>query len=427
MSFFNRNYSSLKREISCLKDLVDSFAQINSSLDLKTVLTNSLQTATRLMNAEIGSIALLNKNGDQLYFIESTDKNFAKLKELKIPLGSGIAGHVAKTGKSLRLDDAKQNPHFYAKIDNKMGQTTGSYLCSPLIANKKVIGTTQIMKKAKGASFTEDDAILLDRFASQVALTIENARAHKLELTQKKIEYEMLLCSQIQENFSPKSIPSIQGFEIFGTSSTAKEVGGDYYNYFWKSKECLDIIVADVSGKGISAALLVSSLHTCYPLISENNPSLKETAVKLNAFLCSTLPLGRFITVFIMRIYSNKTEVEYILAGHPPPILVSKQNTKSRNFTRTSAILGFDDKQETQVKNLELFSGDIVVAFSDGYSEAQNKKGEFFGEERISKIITKNQNRTLEDIYGILDSEVNKFCMDTTKLDDLTIALVRRQ
>ena len=423
----NKKYSSLKEENLRLKSLVDSFAQVNKSIDLKTVLTNSLQTATKLMRAEVGSIALINETEKRLYFVESTDADFDRLKQMSISLGTGISGHVAQTGKSIRVDDVHKDSRFYKKIDNEMGRTTGSYVCSPLTVHNRIIGTTQIMKSRSAKPFSEADVKLLEGFASQVALAIENARAHKLELRQKGIEYEMQLCSEIQKNIFPKQLPDLADFELYGSSFPAKEVGGDYYNYFQHSKDCMDIIIADVSGKGISAALLVTELHTCYRLLANEGQSLEETVLKLNQFLCSTLLLGRFITLFVARVYTNKKEIEYALAGHPPPLLLYRDGESFRQFVRTGPVLGFDPDAPPKTATLPFFAGDMIIAFSDGYSEAQNEKEELFGEDQILKIVSVNKDKNLKDIHAILEKEVNDFRGEVPFTDDTTILMLRRK
>ena len=417
----------LRQENLRLKALVDSFAQVNKSIDLKTVLINSLQTATKLTRAEVGSIALINEEGKRLHFMESTDANFDRLKQMSVSIGTGISGHVAQTGKSIWVDDVHQDSRFYKKIDKEMGRSTGSYVCSPLTIHNRVIGTTQLMKGRNSKPFSEADVKLLEGFASQAALAIENARAHKLELKQEGIEYEMQLCSEIQKNIFPKQIPDVAGFELYGSSLPAKEVGGDYYNYFQYDKNCMDIVIADVSGKGISAALLVTELHTCYRLLAAEGRSLEETVLKLNQFLCSTLLPGRFITLFAARVYTSKKEIEYVLAGHPPPLLIYRDGDSFRQFVRTGPVLGFDSDASPQKATLPFFSGDMLVAFSDGYSEAQNHKEELFGEDRILRLVSANKGKKLKDIHVVLQKEVDAFRKDVPFTDDVTILMLRRE
>ena len=418
--------ASLKEENLRLKALVASFAEVNRSIDLKTVLINSLETATKLMRAEVGSIALIDEKEKRLYFMESTDSNFDRLKRMSVSIGTGISGYVAQTGKSIRVDDVLKDPRFYEKIDKEMGRKTGSYVCAPLTAHNRIIGTTQIMKNRRAKPFTEEDVKLLEGFANQAALAIENARARALELKQKGIEYEMELCSEIQKNIFPKKLPDIPCFEFYGSSTPAKEVGGDYYNYFKHGDDCMDVIIADVSGKGISAALLVTELHTSYQLVSSRETSLEETSMKLNQFLCSTLLRGRFITLFIARVYTDKKEIEYVLAGHPPPLLLYRDGEAFRQFVRTGPVLGFDPESPPKLARLAFFPGDMLLAFSDGYSEAQNRKDEFFGDDRILKCVSENRNKKLEDIHMILKKEINTFQNGLPLTDDVTILMIRR-
>ena len=418
----------LKEENHRLKALISSFAEVSSSLDIQTVLLNSITTATKLMNAEIGSIALLNEHENALLFVESTDSNFDKLKKLSIPLGKGIAGSVAKSGISICVEDVHNDPRFYRKIDREMGRTTGSYICSPLVVRNKIIGTAQIMNRLDGAGFSQDDVVLLEGFASQAALAIKNAQFHQMELKQKSLEHEMNLCADIQQNIFPKKDLNIPGFDVYGSSFPAKEVGGDYYNYFVHNGNCCDLLIADVSGKGLSAALLVTQLHTCYNLLASAEKSLQQTVKELNDFFYSTLMDGQFITIFICRIYPHKEEIEYTLAGHPPPIFVrSPSSPIQEGIVKTGHILGLDKGSNPNVKKIPFFPGETIVAFSDGYSECQNAEGEFFGEDRMSNAVEKvAHKKDIKTIHFELKKEVDKFRGDMPFTDDTTLLLLRR-
>ncbi len=431
-----------QKKIHRLTALVESFNSVTSSLDMRVVLIKSIETARSLINADIGSIALINETGDALHFIESTDPDFEKLKQLTIPMGKGIVGSVAQTGKSVYLIDAHNDPRFYEAIDIEMGQTTCSYLCCPLKINNKIIGTTQIMNRPGSGFFTLDDLLLLEGFANQVALAIENTRNHELQLRQKDIENEIELCAEIQKNIFPKSIPSLTGFQIYGDSAPAKEMGGDYYNYFQHNDECLDFILADVSGKGVSAGLLSLQFHTCYQLLANPRKPLEETARELNSFLCSSLTIGRFITAFIGRIRLNSNELEYILAGHPSPLLINRKSPSlQKDFVRTGPVLGFDHNSPPKTRKISFSPGELIIVYSDGYSEAQNEAGELFGEQRILQTALKNSEKSMASIHTSLNQEIKYFCnkkqLETKEIlsnqrqtmteDDMTILMIRRE
>ena len=421
-----KKIKAIQEENWRLKTLVRSFISVNSSLDLKTVLTESLRAAADLLHAEIASLALLSEKGDELIFIESTDPEFDKLKNLRVPIGTGISGMVAKTGKSICVEDARKDDRFYNKIDQVTGYRTVSYLCAPLFANNKVIGTAQIMNHRDGRLFQKKDLELLEGFANQAALAINNARIHELMLEQKAMEHEMQLCVEIQDQIFLSEPPRSPHLQFYGHSSPAKEVGGDYYHYLEHDMQCIDVVIADISGKGLSASIIVTELHTAYKLLSDPSIPLGQTIKELNTFLCDTLLPGRFISGFFARVYSGTNEVQYVLAGHPPPFLF-RGNGACENLKRTGQLLGIDPNSPPRQESFIMEANDLLVAFSDGYSEAQNKEGDFFGEEKISQTVDSNKGKDLPEIHRLIEKEVNQFRVNHPLSDDTTILMIRRK
>ncbi len=413
-----------REEIIRLRALVDSFAQLNSSLDLDQVLKNTLTTATALMRAEIGSIALVNDEKSHLIFVESTDKNFDKLKNLTVPLGEGIAGDVAQTGKPVRVEDVHKDERFYGKIDEKLGQTTQSYLCVPLIAREEVIGTAQIMNRLDGQSFTTADTELMQGFARQAALAIHNAKMHKIMLEQKAIESELQVCAQIQRNIFPEESPAVQGFELHGASVPSSQVGGDYFTYIDRGNGTFDVIIADVSGHGLAAAMMVSEMHTGIHLLSQMDYSLDQTIAMLNEHLVEAFIVGKFITMFAARLTAGSNRIEYVLAGHPSPHILNHQG-RCRELDRTGLPLGIDKTPRPEMSSFEMEQGELLVAFTDGYSEAANEQEELFEEDRIRDIAAGNVELNLPDIVQRLDHEVRQFTNNAPPVDDATLLLLR--
>ena len=414
-----------RQEILRLKSLVNAFNQLDSSLNLEQVLRSTLTTATTLMSAHVGSIALLNEEGTHLNFVESTDENFDKLKDLSVPLGEGIAGNVAATGKSARLEDVHADRRFYGEIDEKLGQRTQSYLCVPLMVQNKVIGTAQIMNRLDGQSFTADDEKLLEGFACQAAMAINNARMHRIMLEQKAIESELEVCTQIQQKLFPEAPPKIPGYELFGSSVSCRAVGGDYYSFLRRGDLSYDVVIADVSGKGLAAALMVSEVHTGLHLLTQLNHPLDRTIQVLHDHLAESLILGKFVTMFAMRIYPDNAQIEYVLAGHPSPFIVNG-NGKMERLERTGTVLGLAGTPKLSMGTFAMEPGDVLVAFSDGYSEAQDPRGNLFDEERIGELTLEFNSCQLSEIRKQLDESVNRFTNDAPAPDDATLLLVRK-
>ena len=422
---FNPDSIPLDEQVRRLQSLVDSFALLNSSLDLDTVLLITLNTAQELMKAEIASIALINDEKTHLVFVESTDKNFDKLKNIAVPVGQGIAGNVARTGKPVSLENVHEDSRFYAEVDRALQQTTSSYLCVPLIAEDEIIGTAQLMNKRDGQNFSTNDVALMEGFARQAALAIHNAKMHSVLLKQKAIESELRICGDIQRKLFPESIPEISGFTVFGHSEPCREVGGDYYSCIARPDGSRDVLIADVSGKGLTASMLVSELHSGMQLLSPMEGSLPGTLTTLNRHFYDTFILGKFITLFAARLYPDRDEMEYVLAGHPSPAIVHRDGTVTY-LERTAPVLGIVDNLDIPRRSCSMRAGDVMIAYTDGYSEAQSANGDFFGDERIVEFVTSARENDLATIAGQLSSKIQEFTPGVPVFDDQTLLLVRR-
>ncbi|MCB1324529.1 MAG: SpoIIE family protein phosphatase [Leptospiraceae bacterium] len=418
------DFQSLQDENLRLRGLVESFTLLNSSLELDEVLLNTLHTAQRLMKAKIGSIALINPERTHLVFVESTDPNFDRLKNFSVPLGKGIAGHVAESGKTVRVADVSKDERFYEKIDQAMQQRTESYICAPLIVDGTLIGTAQLMNRLDGQSFSESDETLMEGFARQAALAIHNAQMHSLKLRQKAIESEMGLCADIQKQLFPKETPALPGYELYGFSTPAREVGGDYYGYVSHSDNTTDIVVADISGKGIAASLMVSEFHTGYQLLSQRESNLLDAVNLLNAHLVDSLVVGAFITCFAGRVNPATGQIEYVLAGHNPPFWIHADGS-SVELERTGMFLGLE-RLPFRSLEIKLEPGDLLAVFSDGYPETKNMEEDLYGEERMLKLLTAHRNDPLSEIHTLLEAEMDIFRAGAPYPDDRTLVLLRR-
>jgi len=408
-----------------LRRLLESFYRLSSSLELGVVLRETLETATELMDARTGSIALIDERREHLVFVESTDADVDRLKSFSVPLGEGIAGHVASSGQSIRVEDVATDTRFYDGIDRNMGSRTRSYLCVPLIVNDQVIGTAQLMNRRDGKAFTEDDEELMEGFARQAALAIQNARFHELSLRQKAIDSELAICAEIQRNLFPAARPEITGFEVFGSSRPCHQVGGDYFTYLDRPDGSWDLVIADVSGKGLAAAMTVSELHTGLRLLSPVDVPLNEMANRLNAHLRESLVAGRFVSLFALRIQPGRQEIDYVVAGHPPPRILSSRGEVCR-LDRTGPILGVLD-QDYPSASVELAPGELILSWTDGYSEATDRAGLLLGDEAVVDTALDAIGRDLTEIRARLDDRAKAFRQGSSSCDDETLLLVRRQ
>lgn len=424
INFFGEDKKDLTAALRRANALFKSFSLLNSSLKLDVVLRTTLESAVSLLNAEMGSLALISDDKKHLVFKESTDPDFDKLKQLKVPIGKGIVGDVAKTGNSVRVEDVSKDERFYGEIDKQMKHTTRSYLCVALIVRGELIGTAQLMNRIDGNPFSQADEDLLNGFARQAALAIQNARLHDMALKKEALDSELRVCNDIQTNLYPASYPVIPGYELYGDSVPCKEVGGDYYTYIERADGTFDAVVADVSGKGVPAAMLVSELHTGFHLLSRMESDILDVIRKLDEHLRTTMIEGKFVTMFAARIEPDSGRLWYVDAGHTPPTIVASDG-RTRELDTTGAVIGLPNNVLTMNEEM-LHPGELIIAYSDGYSEVMNETGELFGDERIIDLVKSHLDKPLNEIARVIKLAIVEFRQDAPVWDDSTLMMIRR-
>ncbi len=282
---------------------------------------------------------------------------------------------MAKTGQSINIADAYKDPRFNPAVDKKSGYRTTSILCVPVLDKmKKVIAVLQILNKKSGV-FTRKDQHFASVFADYISLAIQNARLYQEALERKKLESEIEVAGEIQKMLIPSALPNLDNYEFFAYHRPSKSIGGDYYDFFLKSNS-LSIILADVAGKGIPAALLMANMQATVHTIIQKYQSNKEIVSIINNHLYSVTTPDKYATLVWGNVNLIDHTFAYIIAGHIPPILFSKKNKgiHSIELTRACLPVGMIPDVEFVEGQLQFLPDDVLLVCSDGITEAQNKK-----------------------------------------------------
>ena len=235
-----------RKKTNRLLEIVKIRKLLNSTLRLEKILQIILETATKNLNADRGTVYVIDRKKKELW--SKVLQGNVKV-EIRLPIGKGIAGHVAKTGKTVMLKDAYKDPRFNPEVDKRTGYRTKTMLCTPMKDRKgKKIGVIQIVNKLNGY-FSKDDIKFLDLLSLDACLAIENSRLFKEGLEKERIEKELEVAASIQKMILPKIIPQVEGFEIAGMSIPTKQVGGDYFDVISLPGGKVASVIADVSGK----------------------------------------------------------------------------------------------------------------------------------------------------------------------------------
>lgn len=327
----------------------------------------------------------------------------------------GIVGHVAATVKTYYAPDVKVDPYYQVSEES-----TRSEVCIPLKLDGRLIGIFDVQHQSVNA-FSPERIKLLESLASHIEIAIENARLFQKERFEKeRMSNELKEARNIQLNLFPKNLPPIPGFNINGVCLPCLEVGGDWYDFIKLPGGKLGIVLADVSGKGMGAALLMSSTRSLLRLIANAVQSPKEVLRQLNEILIKDFPSTKFVTMIYAVFDPEEKSLIFSNAGHPDPLLI---NSSDINYIRIpdGLPLGITISNFSEHK-INLTTGTKFILYSDGVTEAMNSSEEEFGTERLKNHFSDSDATIKSIIY-----EVNNFSKGREQSDDVTVVIVESQ
>lgn len=278
------------------------------------------------------------------------------------------------------------------------------------------------------AKFADLDQILLDAIARQINAAIENDFLHQESLIKERIEGEINVAASIQQMIIPTKLPSIDGYDVAGINIPSREVGGDYYDCIDLGNGKIALIIADVSGKGIAASLLVNTLNASLYAFLNFDISLTEMTYKLNKIIYKASPSDKFITYFIAVLDSNTGELDIVNAGHNP-ILVLRQDGKLEKVDAGGVGLGmFDMDIPYEGQKINLQSGERLFLYTDGIPEAMNEDEEEYSDEKMEEFFLNNKTETAQEYVEKIVSDVKSFAGSAEQSDDITaLYLIRKK
>jgi len=273
--------------------------------------------------------------------------------------------------------------------------------------------------------FTPADARLLSLFANQAAAAIETARLHRAAIEKERIERELELAAAIQREILPRSLPEVAGVELAAASLPTRQVGGDYYDLFPLSRGRLGFLVADVSGKGIPAALLVSTVHAAVHLQIDEAKTVVELVERIDRHLRRYAATRKFLTLFFGLIEPSEGRLTYVSAGHNPALLIRGAG-RIETLGSTGVPVGMFPDAAWKEVTVALSAGDLLCVFTDGLTEAVNTREEEFGLDRLSAVVAAGLRKPLPEVADRVFADVADFAREMPQYDDQTLLLVRR-
>ncbi|MDD5454976.1 MAG: SpoIIE family protein phosphatase, partial [Candidatus Ratteibacteria bacterium] len=328
-----------------------------------------------------------------------------------------------KTGEGLIINNPYKDPRFDPSFDKISGFRTRSYICMPLkTLEGNIIGTVQVLNKRKG-KFTKEDAEIFANFCNLSAVAIRNQQLITSRNEQQQIQADLDYARSIQQNFLPKTIPQIKGYHFDSFYLSAKEVGGDFYDIVPLKNKRTAVYIADVSGKGIPAALFMSKMSSDLRFLLENEKEQIRVMEKINNNILERSARGMFITLLLLIIESKTGKVKVFNAGHISPLIVCKEDVKL--FSRSeNPPVGIIKGINFKTQEFTLNPGERIVLMTDGLTDIKDEDNKILGIDGIKKIIKKHGNS--DDFKGDFLKEINNLIKKTGQPDDITMLSVLR-
>jgi sigma-B regulation protein RsbU (phosphoserine phosphatase) len=400
---------------------LDATEVLNSTFDLDRLLQIILQLALKNLSAERGTIYLIDEERQEIWSRVLTGK---KMSEIRLPIGTGIAGSVAKNGRTVNLQDVSKDKRFQSSFDRTSGFRTKTMLCRPMRnRNGKIVGVFQLLNKKHGV-FTEEDILFLEAFSDHAVLAIENARLHQASLAQERVEKELQIAAAIQQKLLPAQLPSIPGYDLAAIAVPCKTVGGDFYDILRLSDEEFAIVMADVSGKGIPASLIVSNLNAFLKAYIEYIRDPEQLVTRLNDVAVENTTDESFVTLFFLRMNVRTHAYTFVNAGHNAPIVVD--GSTLTELPPGGLPLGMMEGMTYTSGSGVLPAGATLVLFTDGLPEAMNTKHELYGNERFLASVARTAGLSSAETLKRIMDDVRSFTGAEPPSDDMTMFVVRR-
>ena len=405
----------VKTRLLELESLYDLGLSLGGQLDFSTLADEVLFRSISLTDAGKGILVLFDDGGRTLYERSVGGELLSRdrFASWRIPEGEALvhteASALPTAGE--RLSDCEKCLAVAIAVP-------GRRLGFLAVADKE-------SREGGVLDFTPADARLLSLFANQAAAAIETARLHQKAIEKERIERELELAATIQREILPRSLPAVAGVELAAANVPARHIGGDYYDVFALSRGRVGFLVADVSGKGVPAALLVSTVHAAVHLQIDDAATIVDLVSRIDRHLRRFAATRKFLTLFFGLLEPDTGALRYVSAGHNPALLV-RGSGASESLESTGLPVGMLPNAKWKEETRVMAPGDVLCVYSDGITEAVNAAEEEYGLPRLVAEVSERRELPMRRIADEVLASVADYARGVPQYDDQTVLFVRR-
>jgi serine phosphatase RsbU (regulator of sigma subunit)/pSer/pThr/pTyr-binding forkhead associated (FHA) protein len=383
-----------------------------------------LELLLEAVSAERGAILLLEGGVPQIKASRARQGG-----DVLTRVSRSIARRVIEERVSLLLPNVLEDARFRSE-DSILASGIRTAMCAPLWVSAAgegrdtVIGLVYVDSIQHTHVFTEDDLRVLTALANVAAAKIENVRLLEESLEKRRMEEDMRMAAEIQTGLLPSSAPLIPGWDLAGSNRPCRTVGGDYYDFAIEKGRLL-LALGDVSGKGTGAALLMTVLRAAVRA-HWTEPSLADAVSRINRTVCQNVPSSKYVTFFLASLDPGSGRLDYVNAGHNPPILVRAAGEVEK-LSIGGLVLGIFEDVSYEGGTIEMGQGDTLVVYSDGVTETWDPEGEEYGEDKLVALAVGGRVRGADAVQAAILSEIESFEQGARATDDRTLVVLKRE
>ena len=418
--------AAIIKQNQVLSAISEASMALISDRPLNELLDFILELAFKVVRPERGALMLIKGESGELQVESvrtSSDKPDSAAEE--ITFSRTIAEKVIGEKVSILTSNAMTDPRFRSQ-DSIVSFGIRSAMCVPLWNNKSVTGLIYVDRLVQEKVFSQDDLSLLSSLANVAAIKLENAKLVEQMIEKKRMEHELAIAGDIQQNLLPREAPTIDGWDITGTNTPCYTIGGDYFDFIHRPSGRLAFALGDVSGKGAGAALMMMVLRaTVHSAASKIEKDVVSIMSETNTAMFHNSPEQAYVTFFVGDLDPKTGELLYVNAGHIPPIVYRAKSDAIERLETGGTVLGMFEVTPFEQGKSKLDAGDALVVFTDGISESWGADGEEFGEERLGELVRKKAKLTASELMNTIQKEVDSFATGRAT-DDRTLIVIKR-
>ncbi len=404
--------------------LLDTIAAVTANADLDSLKRSIVDKAIAVTNAERGLLLLKDAGTGKLKIEVARDKMGNRLPE-GLKYSQSIPNKVFETGKAETLMDAAGGSEV-ALGQSILDLRLVSVMCAPLSTQEETLGVLYVDSKASAQGFTKGDLELFTTLGSQCGLAIHNAKLVEAYLEQQRLQHDLHVAKEIQQGMLPRPVIERPRVEIAGFNRPCEETGGDYFDYIPMPERRLGVVIGDVSGHGIGAALFMATARALLRAFTYKMADPAAVLGEVNLFLERDMPPGSFMTLFFGEVNTKTGAFRYASAGHNPVILFRKDTGTFDSLEKTGPGLGLIEGVGYSIRETQpLAPGDILLLYTDGLPEAMSPDKELYGEERMRTLLAGLQERSPAEIVQQFIRAVTEWTRTEVFEDDLTLVVVK--